>query len=162
MTQCGHCAKTDSCNMLWLRHKRLVRRTVKQQNSCKGSHSQASIMAGSERGECPCKQCKDLQSCLPVTHELESLHRFAQFLTSGFQLLVHTLSLVDGVCNLLQISFGNLQACQTELWHQVTLGNESNTVSNSSLQRKAATTQQCLYICTLDRCNKKECFKPTW
>lgn len=50
----------------------------------------------------------DESPCLPLMHELESLHCSAQFLPPGLQLLVHSLSLIYAVCNLLQISLGHL------------------------------------------------------
>lgn len=56
----------------------------------------------------PDQQKWDESPCLPLMHELESLHCSAQLLPPGLQLLVHSLSLIHAVCNLLQISLGYL------------------------------------------------------
>jgi len=55
----------------------------------------------------------DESPCLPLVHELESLHCSAQLLSPGLQLLVHSLSLIYTVCNLLQISLGDLRMNHT-------------------------------------------------
>ena len=61
----------------------------------------------------PDQQKWDESPCLPLVHELESLHCSAQLLPPGLQLLVHSLSLIHTVCDLLQICLSHLRMNHT-------------------------------------------------